>query len=226
MFQDFPAALTSGLVLAFMIGPVFFVLLETAATRGFRAAIIFNLGVFTADIVFIGIAYLSSYQLLENLSNAPGLYVFGGVILIVYGLMMYLKRPTREMLDPTRVKGGKHGYFQLFIKGFLLNFINIGVLVIWLGVIIVVGPTVDNDPVRLFTFLGIMLSTYFVVDLGKIVLAKQLKGYLTPRRIFKVKKLLGLILIICGLVLTVKGFLPKDKMDIKKGLENFRDSRE
>jgi threonine/homoserine/homoserine lactone efflux protein len=226
MFQDFPAALTSGLVLAFMIGPVFFVLLETAATKGFRAAIIFNLGVFTADIIFIGIAYLSSYQLLENLSNAPGLYVFGGVILIVYGLMMYLKRPTREMLDPSRVKSGKHGNLQLFIKGFLLNFINIGVLVIWLGVIIVVGPTVDNDPVRLFTFLGIMISTYFIIDLGKIVLAKQLKRYLTPRRIFKVKKLLGLILIICGLVLTVKGFLPKDKMDIKKGLENIRDSRQ
>ncbi len=226
MFQDLPAALTSGLVLAFMIGPVFFVLLETAATKGFRAAISFNFGVFTADILFIGIAYLSSYQLLENLSNAPGLYVFGGVILIVYGLMMYLKRPTREMLDPSRIKSVKHGYLQLFIKGFLLNFINIGVLVIWLGVIIVVGPTVDNDPVRLFTFLGIMLATYFIIDLGKIVLAKQLKGYLTPRRIFKLKKLLGFILIICGLVLTVKGFLPKDKMDIKKGLETIRDSRE
>ncbi|MFC4633740.1 LysE family translocator [Dokdonia ponticola] len=223
MFQDFPAALTAGLVLAFMIGPVFFVLLETAATKGFRAAITFNLGVFTADIIFIGIAYLSSYQLLENLSNAPGLYVFGGVILIVYGLMMYLKKPTRDMLDPSRVKSSKHGNLQLYIKGFLLNFINIGVLVIWLGVIIVVGPTVDNNPVRLFTFLGIMLSTYFVVDLGKIVLAKQLKRFLTPRRIFKVKKMLGLILIICGLVLTVKGFLPKDQMDIKKGLENIRD---
>jgi threonine/homoserine/homoserine lactone efflux protein len=223
MFQDLPVAFTSGLVLAFMIGPVFFVLLETAATKGFRAAITFDLGVFLADIFFIGLAYLSSYQLLENLSNAPGLFVFGGVILIVYGLMMYLKKPTREMLDPSRAKALKHGYLQLFAKGFLLNFINIGVLVIWLGVIIVVGPSVDNDPTRLFVFLGTMLGTYFLVDIGKIVLAKQLKRFLTPRRIFKVKKLLGFILIICGLVLTTKGFLPKDKMDIKKGLENFRD---
>ena len=59
MFQDFPAAFTAGLILAFMIGPVFFVLLETAATKGFRAAICFNIGVFIADIAFIGIAYLS-----------------------------------------------------------------------------------------------------------------------------------------------------------------------
>jgi len=225
MFQDFPAALTSGLVLAFMIGPVFFVLLETAATRGFRAAICFNVGVFIADIVFIGIAYLSSYQLLENLSNASGLFVFGGVIIIVYGLMMYLKKPTREMLDPSRAKGGKHGYVQLFIKGFLLNFINIGVLVIWLGVILVAGSSVENDPKRLFIFLGIMLVTYFTIDIGKMILAKQLKRFLTPRRVFKVKKLLGLLLIICGLIMAVKGFLPKDKLDIKEGLEKIKQSQ-
>ena len=225
MFQDLPAALTSGLILAFMIGPVFFVLLETAATRGFRASISFNIGVLLADVVFIGIAYLSSYQLLENLSNASGLYVFGGAILIVYGLMMFLKKPTREMLDPSRAKEGKHGYIQLFVKGFLLNFINVGVLVIWLGVILVVGPAVENDPKRLFVFLGIMLVTYFTIDIGKIILAKQLKHFLTPRRIFKVKKLLGLVLIICGLVLAIKGFLPKDKLDIKEGIEKIKQSQ-
>lgn len=222
MFQDFPAAFTSGLVLAFMIGPVFFVLLETAATKGFRAAISFNLGVFIADVFFIAVAYVSSYQLLENLSNTPGLYVFGGAILVVYGVMMYLKRPSLATLDPSRNKYMKHGYLQLFAKGFLLNFINIGVLVIWLGVIIVVGPTVDNDPQRLFTFLGFMLATYFFVDLGKIILAKQLKGYLTARRIFFVKKVLGLILIICGLVLVTKGFLPSDQLNIQDGMERLR----
>ncbi len=222
MFQDFPAALTSGLVLAFMIGPVFFILLETAATRGFRAAICLNIGVFLADIVFIGIAYLSSYQLLENLSNASGLFVFGGVIIVIYGLVMYLKKPTRETLDPSRAKSGKQGYVQLFIKGFLLNFINIGVLVIWLSVILVAGPSVENDPKRLFIFLGIMLATYFTIDIGKIILAKQLKRFLTPRRVFKVKKLLGFILIICGLILAIKGFLPKDKLDIKEGIEKLK----
>lgn len=222
MFQDFPAAFTSGLVLAFMIGPVFFVLLETAATKGLRAALFFNIGVFIADIFFIALAYLSSFQLLENLSNTPGLYVFGGVILVVYGVMMYLKKPSRATLDPSRVKHIKHGYLQLFAKGFFLNFINIGVLVIWLGVILVVGPTVDNDPSRLFTFLGFMLATYFVIDIGKILLAKQLKRYLTARRVFLVKKLLGLVLVICGLVLVTKGFLPSDKFNIKDGMERLR----
>ncbi len=222
MFQDLPTAIPLGFFLAFLIGPVFFVLLETAATKGFRAAITFDIGVILADIAFIGIAYLSSYQLLENLSNQPGLYVFGGAILVVYGLLMYLKKPTRDMLDPNRVKVKKYGYLSLFIKGFLLNFINIGVLVFWLGVIIIIGPSVDNDPHRLLIFFGGMIAAYFITDIGKILLAKQLKRYLTPRRIFKVKKLLGFILIICGVVLITKGFIPKDKLDLQKGIEKMK----
>lgn len=222
MFQDVTTAIPLGFFLAFLIGPVFFVLLETAATKGFRAAVTFDIGVIIADIVFIGIAYLSSYQLLENLSNQPGLYVFGGAILVVYGLLMYLKKPTRDMLDPNRVNVKKrYGYLGLLVKGFLLNFINIGVLVFWLGVIIIVGPSVENDPNRMLVFFGCMVGAYFVTDLGKIILAKQLKRFLTPRRIFKVKKLLGFILIICGLVLVTKGFIPQDQLDLKKGIERI-----
>jgi len=33
------------------------------------------------------------------------------------------------------------------------------------------------------------------------------------------------ILVICGLVLITKGFLPKDKLDIKKGLEKIDEIR-
>ncbi len=220
MFQDVSTAIPLGFFLSFLIGPVFFVLLETAATKGFRAAVSFNIGVVIADITFIGIAYLSSYQLLENLSNQPGLYVFGGAILIVYGLSMYLKKPTKEMLDP-QVQVKKYSYLSLFFKGFLLNFINIGVLAFWLIAIITVSATVNNDPNRLIVFFGSMISAYFITDLGKIILAKQLKMFLTPRRIFKVKKLLGFLLVLCGIILITKGFLPNDPLDLKKGIERI-----
>ncbi|TVZ52636.1 LysE family translocator [Dokdonia sp. Hel_I_53] len=222
MFQDLHTAIPLGFFLAFLIGPVFFVLLETAATKGFRAAFTFDLGVVTADILFIIVAYLSSYQLLENLSNQPGLYVFGGAILIVYGLTTYLKKPTRDAIDPSRTKIKKGGYAQLFAKGFLLNFINIGVLVFWLGILIIIGPTVENDQNRLLGFFTVMIATYLITDIGKIALAKQLKKYLTPRRIFKVKKLLGLVLILCGLILVTKGFIPSDEFNIQQEMERFK----
>ncbi len=220
MLEDIQAAIPLGFLLSFMIGPVFFVLLQTSALKGFRAALTFNVGVIVADIIFILAAYFSSFQLLENLSNQPGLYVFGGVILLVYGLTICFKKeekiPAEEPIKTTR-----SDYLGLFVKGFLLNFINIGVLVFWLGIIIIVGPSLENEPNRIFVFFSTMLSAYFVTDIFKILLAKQLKRKLTYKRIRWIKKIIGIILVICGLVLIVEGFLPHDKFNIKKGIESI-----
>jgi len=221
MIEDIQAAIPLGFFLAFMIGPVFFVLLETSVTKGFRAAVVFDLGVIIADIFFIGLAYFSSFQLLDNLSNQPGLFVFGGMILAVYGIIIFLKKPQKSTTETSEIKFIKTNYLSLFFKGFLLNFINIGVLVFWLGVIIITGPSLENDINRFYVFFGTMILAYFVTDLFKILLAKQLKRKLTPNRILKVKKTLGLILVICGLVLIVKGFLPKDHLNPQDLIEEI-----
>lgn len=220
MLDDIQAAIPLGFLLSFMIGPVFFVLLETSALKGFRAALSFNIGVIIADTLFILVAYFSSYQLLENLSNQPGLYVFGGVILLVYGISTFFRK-TLDTGSKETIKITGSDYFGLLIKGFLLNFINIGVLMFWLGVIIIVGPSLDNEPPRIRLFFGSMLAAYFITDLFKIVLAKQLKRKLTTARIRNLKKGIGLILVICGVVLIVKGFLPKDQFTLENGLEQI-----
>jgi len=224
MLEDIQAAIPLGFFMSFLIGPVFFVLLETSAVKGFRAALVFDLGVILADILFIVVAYFSSFQLLENLSNQPGLYVFGGVILLIYGVTTYFKTEINK--GKPSLGQEKKNYLALFVKGFLLNFINIGVLVFWLGLIIVVGPSLDNDSNRIVIFFGTMLGAYLFMDILKILLAKQLKRKLTYKRISQVKKVLGIVLVICGLVLITKGFLPKDKFDIEKGIEKIEHIRE
>jgi threonine/homoserine/homoserine lactone efflux protein len=221
MIEDIQAAIPLGFFLSFMIGPVFFVLLETSATKGFRAALVFDLGVIIADIFFIALAYFSSFQLLENLSNQPGLYVFGGMILTVYGVVLLLKKQKINAENPDQILVEKNNYLALFIKGFLLNFINVGVLVFWLAIVIGFGSTLNNDPNRVLVFFGALIGAYFATDILKILLAKQLKKKLTPKRIAKVKKVLGFILIICGLVLIVKGFLPKDQLNPQDFIENM-----
>jgi len=121
MVEDVQAAIPLGFLLSFMIGPVFFVLLETSVLKGFRAALVFDIGVILADILFIIAAYFSSYQLLENLSNQPGLYVFGGAILLVYGLTIIFKHNTKKS-EKVPIKSYRGDYLSLFVKGFLLNF--------------------------------------------------------------------------------------------------------
>ena len=225
MWEDIQAAIPLGFFLSFMIGPVFFVLLETSAIKGFRAALAFDLGVILADILFLLVAYFSSFQLLENLSNQPGLFVFGGVILLVYGITSLRKKTSKKQISRLG-PNGDNNYLSLFIKGFLLNFINIGVLVFWLGVIIIVGPSLDNDPNRILIFFGAMLGAYLTTDILKILLAKRLRRKLTNRRIILIKKGIAIILIICGVVLVIKGFLPKDRFNIEKGIERIENIRE
>lgn len=217
MIEDIQTAIPLGFLLSFMIGPVFFVLLETSAIKGFRAGVSFNIGVIIADVVFLLIAYFSSFQLLENLSNQPGLFVFGGMILLIYGIVIFIKKASKK--DNVKVSTGT--YLSLIVKGFLLNFINIGVLVFWLGLIVIVGPSLDNNPNRIVIFFGTVITIYFITDLFKILLAKQLKRYLTQERIVLIKKGLGIVLIVCGIVLITKGFLPKEKFNIKDGIERI-----
>ena len=91
MFADVLLALPLGLLLAFTIGPVFFVLLETAITKGFRAAIAFNSGVVLADAVFILIVYFTTSSLLREIKDDPKLFFAGGLIMVVYGLISFIK---------------------------------------------------------------------------------------------------------------------------------------
>lgn len=221
MIEDIQAAIPLGFFLAFMIGPVFFVLLETSIVKGFRAAVAFDLGVILADIIFIFLAYFSSYQLLENLSNQPSLYIFGGTLLAVYGVIIFSKKPNKQGIE-TRLETKRNKYFQLFLKGFFLNFINIGVLVFWLGIIIVVGPNLKGSINRFFIFFSTLIISYFITDLIKILLAKRLKIYLTPNTIINIKKALGILLLISGITLITKGFLPKDQLNPKQMIEDIR----
>ena len=133
MIQDILTAIPLGIFLSFLIGPVFFVLLETSAVKGFRAALVFDLGVVFADIVFILIAYFSSYKLIESLKNDPAIFIFGGILMLTYGIISFIKlKKLKNEVSEEEIEFvfQKKDYRALFIKVFLLNFINVGVLLL------------------------------------------------------------------------------------------------
>jgi threonine/homoserine/homoserine lactone efflux protein len=215
-------AIPFGIILSFTIGPVFFVLLETSATKGFKSALIFDFGVIIADIFFIVVAFYSTTKLLDKIKDDPNFLIFGGVLLAVYGFISFIKtsKSFRDIVREYHTVEIKKKFGKLFIKGFLLNFINVGVLLGWLG-FIVIGSSLTETTQELYVFLGTILTVYFLVDLLKIVAAKTLKSKLTPRRIFKTKKIVSLVILGFGILLLVQGFFPKEKELIKDKLEQI-----
>jgi threonine/homoserine/homoserine lactone efflux protein len=222
MLQDILSGIPLGIFLAFMVGPAFFILLETAAIRGFKAAFAFDIGVVLADVVFIFIAYFSTNQLLRSIKDDPGLFIFGGGVLTIYGLIAYVKvkntNYTKSDFEVQKLK--RRDYLGIVAKGFLLNFINIGVLGFWLGLLIIFGPSLEMQGSRLVVFFTSIIVTYLLVDVLKILLAKKLNNKLTPRRITLFKKGISFLLIIFGLILILRGLIPKEIEEIEKNLED------
>jgi threonine/homoserine/homoserine lactone efflux protein len=151
---------------------------------------------------------------LEKIKDEPALFIFGGIVMLTYGVISFFKvRKTskEELLGEDEKDIIRKDYLSLFIKGFLLNFINIGVLGFWLAIIITWGPMLDQVPSRMFVFFVSVIATYFIIDLGKISLAKQLRSRLTVKNIMKIKQAISIILVVFGLALVVQGSFP-DKM--------------
>ncbi len=223
MINDILTGLPWGIFLSFMIGPVFFILIETSITKGFRAALAFDLGVVLGDIFFIGIAYLGSYRLIASLKDKPALFIFGGIVMVVYGIISFVKLKKEakikyEVIDKEIIK---KNYGSLFAKGFFLNIINVGVLGFWLAIIISVGPKLEMQTARMMTFFVSVILSYLLIDCLKIVLAKQLKSKLTPINILKIKKGISIVLILFGVVLITQGWFPKEKEMVRNALEKI-----
>ncbi|MBK0369637.1 LysE family translocator [Flavobacterium agrisoli] len=223
MIHDILTGIPWGIFLSFMIGPVFFILIETSITKGFRAAIAFDFGVVLGDIFFIAIAYLGSYRLIKSLEDKPALFIFGGIIMLAYGVISFVRLKKEVRIDDEAIDRDilKRDYASLFVKGFLLNVINIGVLGFWMAIIISVGPKLDMQTSRMMVFFTTVICTYLIIDSLKIVLAKQLKSKMTPTNILKIKKGISVVLMVFGLVLIIQGWFPKEKEMVKNAFENI-----
>ena len=208
MISEFIPAIFLGIVLSFTIGPVFFTILEVSVSKGFKAAVFFNIGVVFSEIVFFAIAYASTSSLLESIQDNPSWKILGGVLLFFYAgitlLGMYQDKEEQEYkIDSTAVSPN---LLKNMIKGFLLNIINFAVLVFWILIVANYGPEFKETQYKMVVFFFVVVGTYFTIDLGKIYLAQQLKRSLTKQIISKIKIAVNTIILTIGVVLIFKGF--------------------
>lgn len=204
----------TGFLLSVMIGPVFFVLLETSIRKGARAALSLDFGVFISDIIYILIAFLF-YNEVKSLADGESkeiAKVIGGFLFIVYGLVTFFKKPATIQLvvSKEREPSDWKEYRMLCLKGFLLNLANPLVIFYWFSVLSY-GDTNHVEGwganATLILFIGIILLIFFSIDFLKILGAKQLRPFITSKLLKSLNQLIGIVFMAFGVVLLVQGFV-------------------
>lgn len=213
MFELTLKGIVTGFVLSIMIGPVFFVILETSIRRGVKAALALDLGVLISDLVYILIAYVfySEVSGLINGENKGILKLIGGILFVVYGAFTFFKKPKEEKVDEVgNVVQNSSDYFMLALKGFLLNFANPLVIFYWFSVITMGAKNSEhagtNENSILF-FLGVILVTFFSFDLLKILGAKKLRPLVTEKLLVALNHLIGIVFFGFGIFLVIQGII-------------------
>ncbi|MFK8103390.1 MAG: LysE family translocator [Saprospiraceae bacterium] len=198
-----------GMVLCFLIGPIFFALIQAGIEQGFRAGVAIGLGVWISDFLYIaavywGVSYVMAWVEVDGFKFYLGL--IGGVLLIAFGVGTLISRvPDPPVLAGSTAKKKEpyrySSYPTLLLKGFLINTINPFTVFFWLSImstVIVKGDLGTSD--ALLFFLGLFL-TIVATDLAKVYLAKVIRHWLKPKYVLWVRRFSGIALIVFGIIL-------------------------
>ena len=211
MLELILSAIGLGFMLSLVfIGPIFFLLIETSFCRGHRHALALDLGVITADILCIVAAYFASADLVELIDKHPGFYRITALIILVYGIFMMLTKTQMHVANEKKIIS--QNYFKTFVNGFLFNILNGGVILFWLVTVISVRneyPDLQN----FLLYISLVIATYLVIDLLKILLAKQFHYKLTQNLANKIRKTVGIILIIFSFFIFLQSYKKFNQFD-------------
>jgi threonine/homoserine/homoserine lactone efflux protein len=187
-----------GFILAFLIGPVFFTIIQTSIERGFWNGAWVALGVSLSDAVYVAICYFGLFQFLNEPKFRTHMAYAGGAILILFGLYHLFVKTRKARLEVARPTN-EPNTFKYFAKGFIINGISPMVLIFWIGTLSF--ATVDfgySRGVEMFIFFVSLLITVLVTDVLKAFLADRLRALITRRFLMIMNVAVGICLIIFG----------------------------
>ncbi|MCU0420010.1 MAG: LysE family translocator [Cyclobacteriaceae bacterium] len=188
-----------GILLAFLIGPVFFTLIQTSVERGFVKGALVAVGVSLSDAVYVAVCYFGLVQFINQPNFREGLAYGGGIILIGFGLYHLLIKSRRGVAAPVQAATASTSW-RYMAKGFVINGLSPMVLIFWIGTLSV--ASIDLGYTRGYEFLIFFVSlllTVFGTDLLKAYLAGKLSRLITARLLRIMNILVGLCLIAFGI---------------------------
>ena len=202
--------IVTGVILSFMLGPTFFLLLETSIRKGTKSALVFDAGVLVSDVFYIVLAFLFYHEIqkLTVGTNQEILKLIGGIVFVIFGVVTIIKKPQqKDVLEIIETEISPKDYVMLLVKGLMLNMLNPMVICYWFGVLTLGANKLDVEGSNLFTYIATILITFFSIDVLKILGAKKVRPFITPFVLKQLNLFIGGILAVFGIVLIIQGFV-------------------
>lgn len=212
VFKGILMGLTLALVFGF--GPGFFSLIQTSINRGFKSALFLDLGIVVNDIMIVILMMMSSIQV--HLNNEKSMIYAGisaGVILIILGIYTYRLLPSsivrkseyaNDKISELEKKYKSPRWYIYVGKGFVMNLFNPFVWVFWMTCVATASGQYNGDIPSLVKFFIGLFGTVIIIDILKAAGAYSLKRFFTEKLMSLFNKIIGVIIVVCGLVVIVR----------------------
>ncbi|MPM08083.1 hypothetical protein SDC9_54395 [bioreactor metagenome] len=208
MLGIFIEGIVLGLVLSITLGPAFFTIIQTSIDRGFRSALLVAVGVAVSDLFIISISYLGLSAVIETGKNQIYAGIVGGIILVMYGVYTFYKKPEvlkrRTSIAKNPARNVKPITF--LAKGFFLNIANPFIILFWLTIIGYISQIAEYGKLEetAVVFLAGTILTVFSMDVLKSFVGYKIKKYLKPRIQLLINRIVGISLVVFGIVLIIR----------------------
>ena len=187
--------ITLGLLLAISVGPIVFTVIKQSLSNGRRGGLTFIAGICVSDIFLVIVSNLFTNLFDALIAHKKLLAVIASAFLIIVGIYyLFFKKP--KMTKTRDVDFKTNDYVKIFIKGFVINIFNPGIIVFWLTTATTFLDHTLNQRIIIFST---ALFLALVADVAKVLLANKIRKKLTPKNIHLINQINGAILIVFGL---------------------------
>lgn len=206
-----------GLSLALVMGfgPAFFTLIQTSINRGFKSAMLLDIGIILNDIMVVALMMMTNLQF--NITEKDNLLYAGisaGIILIIFGIytfnlspkkIIHISEHNNEKIDKMNEKFDDEPKWYVYVsKGFIINIFNPFVWIFWITCVATASSNFEGNKYSMIIFFVGIFSTVLFFDILKALGAYSLKKFFTVKMMKKLNQVTGIALILFGLFVIVR----------------------
>jgi threonine/homoserine/homoserine lactone efflux protein len=195
--------LALGFVLALSVGPIIFTIIKQSLNSGHKGGFSFVAGVWVSDIILVFLSNTVSSLVNQMLEHKAAIAIAGAAFLVGMGVYFAFFKKAHLPIDAEgkEPRFRKRDMARIFASGFIINTLNPGVILFWLGNATVLS--VDHTLRERVIIFSVCLLINMAADVAKVMGAGKLRSKITLRALTIINKISGSLLIGFGLALVL-----------------------